>query len=683
MLLQCRERMNFFTGCMQGLIDLCNVLKWLPSQSLTPVYFVVEISILLRPYSMREKIITVLICLISIGHSELCHAQNQQHRIDSLLQVLKPAKEDTGKANTLNALSKEFWLTSDYDKAKKYADDALQLSEKINYEKGQAYAYLNIATTLWYQGDFPIALENITVALKISEKINDKKGIAGGYFEIGNIYSSKGNYPDALKNYYTSLKILEETGDKLGIAGCYINIGIIYYMQRNFPDALKKYLSALKIQEEIKDKFGITIAYNNIGEIYWSQGNYPEALKNYFAVLKIQEEIGYKHGASASYNNIGDIYYEQGNYPDALKNLFVSLKIREEIKNKADIRRSYVNIGLTYIKLQKIPEAKKYLNDALALSEEIGNKDDFMESYGSLAKLDSAVGNSKQALEHYKLYSLYKDSLLNETSSKQLNEMNSKYESEKKDNEIALLTKDKQIQKAEIGKQKFLKNAFIGGLALALILAFFAYRSYRTRQLLKLQTLRNKIASDLHDEVGSTLSSIRIFSELARQQSKEVQPMLDQIGESSRNMLESMADIVWTINPENDNFEKIILRMRSFAYELLGAKKIDFKFEADDAVNKMNLPMDVRKNLYMIFKEATNNMAKYAEADRASFYLKETNNNLSLLIRDNGKGFDMNQPTQGNGLKNMKKRAEEMDAELLIESIPGSGTTIQLIFKAA
>src|SRR5205814_1242894 len=124
------------------------------------------------------------------------------------------------------------------------------------------------------------------------------------------------------------------------------------------------------------------------------------------------------------------------------------------------------------------------------------------------------------------------------------------------------------------------KNSFIVGLLLISVLFFFAYRYYRTQHLLKLQTLRNKIASDLHDEVGSTLSSIAIFSEIARQESNEVAPMLDQIRDNSRKMLESMADIVWTINPENDNFEKVVLRMRSFAFELLGAKKIDFEFNA-------------------------------------------------------------------------------------------------------
>ena len=194
-----------------------------------------------------------------------------------------------------------------------------------------------------------------------------------------------------------------------------------------------------------------------------------------------------------------------------------------------------------------------------------------------------------------------------------------KADADTKQGQLVLLNKEKAIQTLELNKQKSLKNYLMAGIVLLGILSFFVYKNYRTRQKLNLQTLRNKIASDLHDDVGSTLSSISIFSQMAQQQSKEVNPLLDTIGESSRKMLDAMADIVWTINPENDQFEKIILRMRSFAYELLGAKNIDFEFNADEEVAKMKLSMEVRKNLYLIFKEATNNMVKYAAANRASF----------------------------------------------------------------
>jgi len=221
-------------------------------------------------------------------------------------------------------------------------------------------------------------------------------------------------------------------------------------------------------------------------------------------------------------------------------------------------------------------------------------------------------------------------------------------------------------------------------LLVILSLAGIIYALVRNRlnQILKLQRIRNKIASDLHDDVGSTLSSISIFSELAKQQSKEVTPLLNQIGENARNMLDTMADIVWTINPENDNFEKIILRMRSFAYNLLGAKNIAFEFDADESISKLKLPMEVRKNLFLIFKEAANNMAKYSEASRALFSIKYSNHQIKFLIRDNGKGFDEATVAKGNGLKNMKRRAKEIGAQLLIESGIGDGTTIQLTINS-
>jgi len=253
--------------------------------------------------------------------------------------------------------------------------------------------------------------------------------------------------------------------------------------------------------------------------------------------------------------------------------------------------------------------------------------------------------------------------------------------SKKKDKEIELLNKDKTLQALAVNKQKQTKNYLLTGLGLFSVLAFFIYRHYDTRQELKLQTLRNKIASDLHDDVGSTLSSISIISQMAQAHSKEVIPALETIGESSRKMLDAMTDIVWAINPENDKFEKIIMRMRTFAYESLGAKQIDYEFSVDEEVTKIKLSMQARKNLYLIFKELLNNLVKYSEADKAMISIKGKKYFLSMMVRDNGKGFIAAEEYKGNSLKNIKKRAREIGAELMIDSVPGNGTIIKLEFK--
>ena len=156
---------------------------------------------------------------------------------------------------------------------------------------------------------------------------------------------------------------------------------------------------------------------------------------------------------------------------------------------------------------------------------------------------------------------------------------------------------------------------------------------------------------------------------------------LDQIGDASRKIIDAMSDIVWTINPKNDSFENIILRMRSFSYNLLKAKNIEHSFRADEGLNNMKLSMEERRNFFLIFKEAVNNIVKYSEATRVSIALTHENNLIKLSVRDNGRGFNVKQFSTGNGLLNMKSRAEEMNAVFKIESEPGSGTNVELTLK--
>ena len=212
-------------------------------------------------------------------------------------------------------------------------------------------------------------------------------------------------------------------------------------------------------------------------------------------------------------------------------------------------------------------------------------------------------------------------------------------------------------------------------------LVYGIYR-YRLQQILRLQNIRNRIASDLHDDIGSTLNSISVYSEVAKNNLEKREYSMNMIGESSRKVIDAMSDIVWTINPENDSFENIILRLRSLAYNLLRAKEIEFTFKADETLNHLKLSLEKRRNFYLIFKEALNNLIKYSRAKRVQIALLYDSNRITLLIRDDGLGFDTTKKYNGNGLTNIRKRAEEINAQLNIESGEGIGTSIQLVFKS-
>jgi signal transduction histidine kinase len=204
---------------------------------------------------------------------------------------------------------------------------------------------------------------------------------------------------------------------------------------------------------------------------------------------------------------------------------------------------------------------------------------------------------------------------------------------------------------------------------------------YRINQLLKVQTLRNSIAGDLHDDIGSSLSSISIMSELAKAKSPAAASLLDAIEENATAIQENMSDIVWAINPKNDRFENILLRMNQFAGEILEAKNIDYSFSCEGVLNTSKLSMEHRKNFYLFFKEAINNVAKHSFAKKVNVCIRQQNNLIEMRIEDDGRGFDGSKSFSGNGMGLLKKRSADMGGEMTIVTAPMHGTSIVLKFK--
>jgi ligand-binding sensor domain-containing protein/two-component sensor histidine kinase len=211
----------------------------------------------------------------------------------------------------------------------------------------------------------------------------------------------------------------------------------------------------------------------------------------------------------------------------------------------------------------------------------------------------------------------------------------------------------------------------------------YAIYRYRLAQVHKMYQMRNSIAADLHDEIGSTLSSISMSSQLAEKQvanEMSTRLVLQQITTNSQQMLESMTDIVWSINPANDRLESTLIRMRQFAAELLEPQHILVNFEVEKDMERILLHMVQRKNLYLIFKEAINNTSKHACCKKVSVFLALKGKKLLMQISDDGGGFALDMQTNfgGNGLHNMKQRAKDLGGTLQIDSTVEKGVTITL-----
>jgi len=232
---------------------------------------------------------------------------------------------------------------------------------------------------------------------------------------------------------------------------------------------------------------------------------------------------------------------------------------------------------------------------------------------------------------------------------------------------------------------------FLVLLTLVVAALFYVLYRYRLRRVLELERVRTRIATDLHDDIGSSLSQIAILSEVVRQKigGGPVDQPLTMIADTSREMVDSMSDIVWAIDPNKDHLSDLVQRMRRFASDILDAREISYRFEGDEQHRQVSLGADVRREVYLIFKECVNNLVKHADATEVEMSVQVENRSLVVTIKDNGKGFDSAAMLDangaapynglgGNGLRNMRSRVANLGGEFMIRSETGEGTLIEI-----
>lgn len=419
------------------------------------------------------------------------HAQVPR-KVDSLITLLKNTREDTTRINILNSLtfrllaidpkrslqfSEEMFAT--VERLEKNKNASAQMQSFIQRNKAGAYNCLGNANN--DLGNNDLAIENFKHSLKIWEAMQNKDGIAGALHNLANTYHTMGNKPLALEYYFKALKINEETGNKRWLASNLNNIGNVYLDTKNYDVALEYYKKALIIKEVTGDKKGQCSSLLNIAGIYQAKKNTKEAVRFYKAGIKICEEIGNKTGLANAYNNLANVF--STTYPDSAFIFYdKALKISLDIGYKVVICGGYLNIANIYTAKKKYKESLDYLYKGLQTAIEMKSPEYIKEAYWIISDNYVTMNNYKMAYVYHKKFTDLKDSLMNEEATKQIAEMGTKYETEKKDKEILLLNKDNALNQKEIEKQSTLRNAFIAGFSLVLLFAIFILRGYKQKQ---------------------------------------------------------------------------------------------------------------------------------------------------------------------------------------------------------
>jgi tetratricopeptide (TPR) repeat protein len=363
------------------------------------------------------------------------------------------------------------------------------LSEKSGYNEGMADAMNKSGIVYKDIGDYKKAIECLEKAKTLYEKCGDKGGCAMVCTNMRNTYMNMGNYPQALKMHLESVKHNETIHDTTRMGYGMINIGNIYDRMKNPDLASENYEKALEYFLQTNCDDGMAMAYSNLGSLFQDKKDYEKALDYYQKALDIDKKNERKKSMSIDLNNLGGVYMELQMYALAEKTFMEALSIKKEIGDRKGASITLDNLGMLETQIGRHNEAKKYFEEALAIALEIGNPERIYEIYKNLAGNSFARSSYREAYEYYdKFFTVY-DSVLTVENSQAIAEMQTLYETEKKEKEIDLLNKDKKLKELEIAKkdkeaenQRIVVISLIGGLLLIIALSLLIYNRYSIKK---------------------------------------------------------------------------------------------------------------------------------------------------------------------------------------------------------
>lgn len=629
----------------------------------------------------------------------LASFSQDQPKIDSLLTIFNSSAADSNKVKALNGLFAEYRYTND-SIAETYLDRAVAFSSKTTYTKGYAQSLYNKGVHEVEKGNYDSSKVYITRSLAQYKKINDLGGTAYCNMAYGFSEFDQSNFTKALAYFLEAAKFREKGKYSKELSGSYIWVGNVYNNGLSKPEeALLYYKKALEIQIKIGDEANMIYTYNNMGNAYYFLKQYALSLQNHVKALELKQKSGNKRSLSSSYDNIGNVYFDLKDYKQALSYYTKALELRKEFDDKKGISTSYVNIGNLYFMQKNYPLSIDYHTKALDDATAIGNKEAMAEACNSLAANYEAMGNFEKAFDYFKKSERLKDSILNTTFTQQIADMQTKYDVEKKD---LLLTKNKaEIEARE--QEVFIKNIIIGSVValsvLVLIVGVLFFRKKQVEQKARLdaelaeqkeirtkaileaeEKERRRIAQDLHDGVGQLLSAAKL--NLSNLESK-LQDQTPEQENAMQNALTLLDDSVKEVRSVSHNMMPNTLiklglasAVKEFITKLGNAPtlKVDLEMVGLDS----RLDNQVETVLYRVIQEVVNNIIKHANASQISMQLIRHETEVSILIEDNGTGFDTSRidDFEGIGLKGIKTRVELLNGTVHFDSTLGRGTTV-------
>jgi len=538
---------------------------------------------------------------------------------------------------------------------------ALQLSKKLNDDNRIGSVYEKMGLAYYYLGDYDISVLSMTKAIASFEKVDNQIRIGSTYASMG-YQMKRRNLPKAFEYMHKGIQVLKATDDETALSAAYNNIGVLYQMKKDLDSALYYYYLGYEIVKSKNDSLGIPYSLNNIGQALMDKKEYDKAFVKYNEAFEIRKLRNDQNGLAENYGYLGDLYFETNEIEKAIESYLKSLKISEDIN---------------YIYLCQV------------------NSDQLAKSY-------EKTGGFKQALFYRKKNQKYKDEILNETSNKTIAQLEVQFDTERKEKELAIKSVNVIKEKSKVRQRTSILIGLSITLLLLVLIAILIFRQLKFKQkhlqnenhlkdIIAEEETKNKIYSermrisrDLHDNIGSQLTFLISSMDNMKYVSDEekLKFKLNDLTDFTRVTISQLRDTIWAMNKDYLSIEDLQIRIVNFIdIAQNSAENIEFIFEKDILDLDYAFTPAQGINLFRIIQESVNNAIKYAHAQKIIIQMHENENEIIFSVNDDGKGFDDKQMNQGFGLKNMKARAEEINALFVLKTEFNKGTSVIISFK--
>ncbi len=603
---------------------------------------------------------------------------NSQTEIDSLKQI-RSFESDLAKGKNYQYIASKEAFKS-IDSAIKYSDLAKKIGVKLKDDTLLGNIYNDLSIAHFIAGNFQQTLDYGEKSLYHRKKTKDSLAIASAYSKLGMGHQELGNLKDATKFYGIASEIFIKKDKKVQAAQIKNNMANIYERNEQMPEAINQAKEASEILWELKDTARFTVTQANYGDMLRKNGQLKESIRVLEELLPYSSQSFYKDFEGQVYQSLGLAEYALGDTNKAETYYRKAITDYQKYNSATGLVLMHGDLGTILYDRGNIQEAEREFLAGLPYLEKSNSNIHKKLIYEGLYKINKQKGNTSEAFKYSELYHAADDSIYSQSQQKELLTLQKKFETEEKNRKIAEQDTELANQEIAAGKKNFI-YIISAIVALSLfVLSFLFFRSFRRRKDLELKEKelnarqeKLRISRDLHDHIGAELTLIksRIDQRAFLSKDENEKKELEEISEYSKVAIDQLRKTIWATKNDKIDLDNFVSNLENYV------NRFQLKSSITESHKNLELSSVVALNLFRVCQETINNSVKYSEGTELKITVEETNNDLTIIIQDNGKGFDNKTIVRGYGLSNMEDRMKEIKGKFQIESSQ-SGTKTEL-----